>query len=238
MKKIFLVLIAFLFLIPIVNASPGRLVNSSITTCNGITYGYHSSDKHWHVAVQNSDGSYNASGDIIGYSSPCQSVSTYNPNDSQTTTSSNEQVATSTDEQTSIDEQSATDEDKSANEQTTTDDEEKTDDEAITSINEQTTSSTDEQIETSSNQETDDDETNGSVIFILLFPITILDYFYFKKRTTKFSIINKINSKNFKNKLIRILIYFIYFILILPTLYDLIALIIDQTISPSKKLFK
>lgn len=52
-----------------VNATSGYLKKSSIKTCNGVTYGKHG-DGHWHVAVKNGDGRYNASGDAI-YSNPC-----------------------------------------------------------------------------------------------------------------------------------------------------------------------
>lgn len=238
MKKIFIILITFLFLIPIVNASPGRLVSSSITTCNGITYGYHSSDKHWHVAVQNSDGSYNASGDIIGYSNPCQGISSYSSGDSQTSTSTDEQTVTSSDVQTttSTDEESITssDEQLSTDEQTSSSSDEQT----VTSSDDEIITSTDEKIESSVNKEIDIDEANSGFGFILLFPLTILNYFYFRNRNTKLSLINKINLKNFKSKFVISLIYFLYFIFILPTLYDLIILIIDQTKNPSKKLFK
>ena len=53
-----------------VNASSGRLRKDSIKTCNGVTYGQHSSDNHWHIASENSDGSYSATGNPI-YSDPC-----------------------------------------------------------------------------------------------------------------------------------------------------------------------
>lgn len=54
-----------------VNASSGALRKASIKTCNGITYGQHSSDNHWHVAEE-SDGKYYATGNPI-YSDPCSS---------------------------------------------------------------------------------------------------------------------------------------------------------------------
>lgn len=53
-----------------IEASAGRLRNASITTCNGVTYGQHSSDNHWHVASLNSNGTYNATGSPI-YGNPC-----------------------------------------------------------------------------------------------------------------------------------------------------------------------
>lgn len=70
-KYIALLLIMFIAGNLNVNASSGRLKNDSIKTCNGITYGQHSSDNHWHVASKNSDGSYSATGNSI-YSDPCE----------------------------------------------------------------------------------------------------------------------------------------------------------------------
>lgn len=74
MKKIlYLILLTIIFLIGTieVNASSGALKNASITVCNGITYGQHSSDNHWHVAEE-SNGKYYATGEPI-YSNPCVS---------------------------------------------------------------------------------------------------------------------------------------------------------------------
>lgn len=51
-------------------ASAGRLRNNSIKVCNGVTYGQHSSDNHWHVASRNKNGTYNATGSAI-YTDPC-----------------------------------------------------------------------------------------------------------------------------------------------------------------------
>ena len=75
-----------------VNASSGRLRKDSIKTCNGVTYGQHSSDNHWHVASENSDGSYSATGNPI-YSNPCNhsdnSSSNNSSNNSGSDSSSN-----------------------------------------------------------------------------------------------------------------------------------------------------
>lgn len=71
-----------------VNASSGRLRKASIKTCNGVTYGQHSSDNHWHVASRNSDGSYSATGNPI-YSDPCNSNSGANTSGSGSSGSSN-----------------------------------------------------------------------------------------------------------------------------------------------------
>ena len=72
MKKVF-----FLILIMIISMSNGTSVKAtsgflrkdSIVTCNGVTYGQHG-DGHWHIAIKNSDGRYNASGNPIT-SNPC-----------------------------------------------------------------------------------------------------------------------------------------------------------------------
>ena len=84
-----IVLLCVLFLgMTNVYATSGRLRKNSIKTCNGITYGQHSSDNHWHVAVRNSDGSYNASGDPI-YLDPCASSSNSSSSSGNTSGSSN-----------------------------------------------------------------------------------------------------------------------------------------------------
>lgn len=86
MKKIlYLILLMTIFVVGSieVNASSGALRKASIKTCNGITYGKHSSDNHWHVAEE-SDGKYYATGDPI-YSDPCSSSS----NSSNTDNSNN-----------------------------------------------------------------------------------------------------------------------------------------------------
>ena len=73
MKKISMIifLIGLVFAdINIVYASSGFLRKNSIKTCNGVSYGQHSSDNHWHKAVLNDNGGYNAEGDPI-YSDPC-----------------------------------------------------------------------------------------------------------------------------------------------------------------------
>lgn len=64
------ILLTFLLNIYYVNASSGALKKDSIKTCNGITYGQHSSDNHWHIASEK-DGRYYATGSPI-YSDPCQ----------------------------------------------------------------------------------------------------------------------------------------------------------------------
>lgn len=70
MKKIFLAVLLFIIGINSVYASSGFLRKDSVKTCDGTLYGQHSSDNHWHIAVKNDDGGYNAVGDPI-YSDPC-----------------------------------------------------------------------------------------------------------------------------------------------------------------------
>ena len=72
MKKVCIVLITFILIIPInVLATPGALKSSTIKTCNNVLYGQHSSDNHWHIAIKNENGSYTASGEAI-YNDPCE----------------------------------------------------------------------------------------------------------------------------------------------------------------------
>ncbi len=75
MKKLFLSVIVILALLcnnNMVLASSGRLRSNSIKNVNGVLYGQHGGDNHWHVAIKNSNGTYNASGDPI-YSDPSKS---------------------------------------------------------------------------------------------------------------------------------------------------------------------
>lgn len=92
-KLVLIILIVFCGFINImyVNATSGFLKSSSIQTCNGITYGSHG-DGHWHVAVKNEDGRYNASGNPI-YTNPCENSSS--SNNGQNNTSNNNYVAPS-----------------------------------------------------------------------------------------------------------------------------------------------
>ena len=64
-----------------VYASSGALKKNSIKTCpNGVTYGYHAKDKHWHVAERsNTSSGWSAVGDAFYYD-PC-------PNDSSSVSS-------------------------------------------------------------------------------------------------------------------------------------------------------
>lgn len=97
MKKILYVfLMAVLFLCGDlkVGASSGQLRKASIKSCNGITYGQHSSDNHWHVAEEQA-GKYYATGDPI-YSDPCSlnvNNNVQNNNSSNQTNSSEDKIS-------------------------------------------------------------------------------------------------------------------------------------------------
>ena len=101
MKKniynIILVVTIFIIGISNVEASSGQLRKASIKTCNGITYGQHSSDNHWHVAEEK-DGKYYATGNPI-YSNPCSSTN----NTTSESTSNNNNTTTNKNESTSND---------------------------------------------------------------------------------------------------------------------------------------
>lgn len=88
MKKKYSVIILFisLFLINIneINATSGQLRKDSIKTCNGIMYGQHGSDDHWHQ-VEDKGGRYYPVGDAI-YSDPCQSINNQNNHQEESTT--------------------------------------------------------------------------------------------------------------------------------------------------------
>lgn len=88
MKKevIFLTIIVILTSSLMVNASSGRLKKDSIKSCNGVLYGRHSSDNHWHVAEKKGDWYY-ATGNAI-YSNPCVSSSSSNQNDNSVSSES------------------------------------------------------------------------------------------------------------------------------------------------------
>lgn len=91
MKKFFFSIFIFFFMITISLADTGKLKSSSIVTCNNIQYGYHTADNHWHIASKNSDGSYNATGKVLGYTNPClDKVS--NSSSSDELSSSNEKI--------------------------------------------------------------------------------------------------------------------------------------------------
>lgn len=90
-KLIFLIFVLAVFIVGSinVNASSGRLKSATIKSCNGITYGQHSSDNHWHIATKE-DGVYYASGDPI-YSDSCSSnnISSNNNSDNEANNNNN-----------------------------------------------------------------------------------------------------------------------------------------------------
>ena len=100
MKKIvcFILLMIFMSASIDVYASSGQLRKAFIKTCNGVTYGQHSSDNHWHVASFK-DGKYYATGNPI-YSDPCsssngsqvESNSSSSNNDSSSSSSANNNI--------------------------------------------------------------------------------------------------------------------------------------------------
>lgn len=71
LNVLFIVVLLFISTINI-NATPGRLVGKSIVECNGIYYGYHGADKHWHQAQKEENGYWNAISEPLGYKNPCE----------------------------------------------------------------------------------------------------------------------------------------------------------------------
>lgn len=95
MKKIlYLILLIIIFLLGSVEviASSGYLRNASIKTCNGIIYGQHSSDNHWHIAEKYED-RYYATGSPI-YGDPCSSNSNSSNNNTSDSNSSISEAGT------------------------------------------------------------------------------------------------------------------------------------------------
>lgn len=78
-----------------INASSGKLRSDSIITCNGVTYGQHSSDNHWHVAVKKSNGYY-PDGEAF-FTNPCNTNNITNNSQSEFSSnfSSNDSVENS-----------------------------------------------------------------------------------------------------------------------------------------------
>lgn len=111
MKKSICFIFIVLFMIFNINvhASSGKLRSASIKSCNGVMYGQHSSDNHWHVAEKQEEGYYPI-GDAI-YSDPCAS-SVNNNNNSDNNSSTNNTTTTTTKNvsttQTTIKEQTTT----------------------------------------------------------------------------------------------------------------------------------
>jgi len=73
MKKFVQILIVLFIVfgfVDIVYATGGQLRKDSIIECNGVLYGQHSDDNHWHVAKEE-DGSFYADGESLGTENPC-----------------------------------------------------------------------------------------------------------------------------------------------------------------------
>ena len=74
MKKIIFIIFIFLFNIMSINASGGALKQNSIVSCDGVTYGYHAKDKHYHEA-EFRDNLWYSKGENLGTKNPCPYVS-------------------------------------------------------------------------------------------------------------------------------------------------------------------
>lgn len=96
-KSLYVILLVTMFLVGNieVNASSGALRKDSIKACNGVTYGQHSSDNHWHVAEE-SGGKYYATGNPI-YNNPCSSSGNNSSNNSGSSNGSSNNNAPSSD---------------------------------------------------------------------------------------------------------------------------------------------
>lgn len=90
-KSLYIIILLLLFLVCSVkvDASSGFLKKASIKTCNGVMYGQHSSDNHWHVAEEK-NGKYYAAGDPF-YTDPCTLSNTPDEDDSSDSEDNNNQ---------------------------------------------------------------------------------------------------------------------------------------------------
>lgn len=70
-KKVLLFILLLSLNVNILNATSGQLKSSSIIECDGVLYGKHGSDNHYHVAEKTSDGKYKAKGDSLGTNWTC-----------------------------------------------------------------------------------------------------------------------------------------------------------------------
>ena len=77
MKKkiitVFVTLIIMLVTVEPINASSGKLKGASIVSCNGVNYGSHSADNHWHKAKEHDSGWY-PDGGVVSATNPCASI--------------------------------------------------------------------------------------------------------------------------------------------------------------------
>lgn len=74
MKKSLILLVLFISLLNItnLNASTGLLKSATIIECDGVIYGAHGKDNHYHKGELTSDGKYKALGDSLGSSWTCK----------------------------------------------------------------------------------------------------------------------------------------------------------------------
>lgn len=82
MKKVLIILSLFLIIISTekLSATTGTLKSASIIECDGVLYGTHGSDNHYHVAEVTEDGKYKAVGDTLGTDWTCKGI-LKNPSD-------------------------------------------------------------------------------------------------------------------------------------------------------------
>lgn len=71
-KKIFIFIILLTINFNILNASTGSLKSASIVECDGVLYGTHGNDNHYHEAEETTNGKYKAKGDSLGRDWTCK----------------------------------------------------------------------------------------------------------------------------------------------------------------------
>lgn len=71
-KKVLIFILFLTLKLTNLNASTGILKTSSMVECDGVLYGFHGPDKHYHIAEETSDGKYKAKGESLGTTIPCQ----------------------------------------------------------------------------------------------------------------------------------------------------------------------
>jgi len=77
MKKKLLIFILLLTInISNLNATTGQLKSASIIECDGVLYGTHGSDNHYHVAEETEKGTYQAKGESLGTNWTCKTTAT------------------------------------------------------------------------------------------------------------------------------------------------------------------
>ncbi len=76
-KKILIILILMIINITNLNASTGLLKTNSVISCDGILYGTHGSDNHFHLAEETETGKYKAKGESLGTNWTCEGTLKY-----------------------------------------------------------------------------------------------------------------------------------------------------------------